>query len=228
MKGLRIFITLGLVVFVSFLSGGCSFIKNAQRADMLERQNMVLRMKIKDLKGQRQELPDINQDLQKKDKRLSELEQAKADLEAKLWKEMEESKASIEMNERGLVLTFLAEVFFDSGKNILRSPAKESLLKVAEVLNSDIVESHVAVEGFTDNVPITKSGWISNWELSTARSLSVLHFLIDEAQVDPYRLSAVGYGAFRPIATNDTTSGRQKNRRVEIVILPSTITKIRE
>ncbi|PIQ87934.1 MAG: hypothetical protein COV73_01520 [Candidatus Omnitrophica bacterium CG11_big_fil_rev_8_21_14_0_20_43_6] len=82
------------------------------------------------------------------------------------------------------------------------------------------------MEGHTDNVPISKSGWKSNWELSTARALSVLHYLAGEQGVSPERLSAIGYGEYRPLASNETADGRKQNRRVEIVILPN-ITKVK-
>ena len=62
----------------------------------------------------------------------------------------------------------------------------------------------------------------SNWELSTARATNVLHFM-EEQGLHPERMSATGYGEYRPVAENDTKEGRQRNRRVEIVILPDSI-----
>ena len=85
----------------------------------------------------------------------------------------------------------------------------------------------IGIEGHTDNEPIKYSGWKSNWELSTARALSVLHYLIDEKGVAPIRVSAIGYGEYRPIASNSNKEGRQANRRVEIVILPN-VSKVTE
>ena len=84
---------------------------------------------------------------------------------------------------------------------------------------------NIGIEGHTDNEPIEYSGWKSNWELSTARALSVLHYLADQEGIAPQRLSAVGYGEYKPVASNDTKEGRRLNRRVEIVILPK-ITKV--
>ncbi|MCK5081464.1 MAG: OmpA family protein, partial [Candidatus Omnitrophica bacterium] len=86
-----------------------------------------------------------------------------------------------------------------------------------------VSDLNVGIEGHTDNVPITHSGWKSNWELSTARALSVLHHLEDNEGISPKRLSATGYGEFRPVASNATKAGKQDNRRVEIVILPKTM-----
>ena len=85
---------------------------------------------------------------------------------------------------------------------------------------------NVGIEGHTDNVPIKYSGWKSNWELSSARAMSVLHYLIDDHGINPPRLSATGYGEYHPVETNDTAEGRQKNRRVEIVILPKTTKQV--
>ena len=79
----------------------------------------------------------------------------------------------------------------------------------------------MGIEGHTDNQPIKRSGWKSNWELSTARALSVLHYLGDKSVAEP-RLAAIGYGEYKPALLPMTIpkQGRQKNRRVEIVILP--------
>lgn len=98
----------------------------------------------------------------------------------------------------------MSEVFFDSGKDIIREDGKESIRKVAEVLNRDVPESNFAIEGHTDNQSIKYSGWKSNWELSSARALAVLHYFVDECKVVPTRLSTNGYGEFRPVVVNDT------------------------
>ena len=86
---------------------------------------------------------------------------------------------------------------------------------------------NVGIEGHTDNQPIKLSGWKTNWELSSSRALSVLHYLVKQKGIAPERLSANGYGEFHPVDSNDTKEGRQLNRRVEIVILPQ-LTKVKE
>jgi len=116
--------------------------------------------------------------VKEKEGQVSSLELAKEELAKSLEKELGDYKAKLEMTERGLVLTFLAEVFFDSGKAIIKNDAKASLAKVSEVLNKDVPDSPVAVEGHTDNVPIKYSGWKSNWELSTARPVAVRHHFV--------------------------------------------------
>lgn len=150
------------------------------------------------------------------------LQKAQEELEGRLKNEIKDSEVKVEMLERGLVITFVAEVLFDSGKAELRKGTSEKLAKVSRVLNTTVKDLNVGIEGHTDNVPIKHSGWKSNWELSTARALSVLHRLVNDQAVDPTRLSATGFGEFKPVASNDTAQGRQKNRRVEIVILPET------
>lgn len=159
------------------------------------------------------------------ERELSELEKAKLELENALKKEIGNYKAKLEMTERGLVVTFLSEVFFDSGKDLIKEDGKKSIRKVAEVLNRGVIDSAVAVEGHTDDDPIKYSGWKSNWELSSARALAVLHFLVDECQINPERLSANAYGQYHPVGVNDSPGNKQKNRRVEIVILPSNLSK---
>ncbi len=154
---------------------------------------------------------------------MSELERAKEELEKRLQDEINKNEVKVEMQGKGLVITFVSEVLFNSGKAKLRKDSYSKLDKVADVLNTTVADLNVGIEGHTDNQPIKKSGWKSNWELSTARALSVLHYLSDKSVSEP-RLAAIGYGEYKPAASNDTKEGRQKNRRVEIVILPKTET----
>ena len=154
---------------------------------------------------------------------MNELERAKGELEKRLQDEINNKQVKVEMQNKGLVITFVSEVLFDSGKAKLRKDSYLKLDKVADVLNTTVADLNVGIEGHTDNRPIKRSGWKSNWELSTARALSVLHYLSEKNVAEP-RLAAIGYGEYKPVASNDTREGRQKNRRVEIVILPKTET----
>lgn len=186
-----------VVVFISLSLAGCTFIfQKGRRSDM--------------------------EKIEKLSQQLDELNQAKRLLEDKLSKEIKDKQVKLEMMEKGLVITFVADILFDSGKAKIRQGSYDSLDKVAMVLNDNVPGLNVGVEGHTDNVPIKVSGWKSNWELSTARALSVLHYLVDKKGVYPGRVSAIGYGEYHPVASNDTMEGRKMNRRVEIVILPKT------
>lgn len=131
------------------------------------------------------------------------------------------------MMEKGLVITVVGDMLFDSGKSKIREEAYPLLDKVAYVLKENMAGFNIGIEGYTDNVPIRHSNWKSNWELSTARSLSVLHYLVKEKGISPQRLSAIGFGEYRPVASNETKEGRSLNRRVEIVIQPK-LAKVQE
>ena len=156
---------------------------------------------------------------------IEELEQAKRMLENRLTKEIGDKQVLLQLSKGGLVITMTNDILFDSGKAELKRDAKPVLKKVAGVLKEAVPERSIGVEGHTDNVPIKHSSWKSNWELSAARATSVLHYLIDQCGIKPQKLSAIGYGEFRPIASNNTRAGRARNRRVEIIILPKEMTK---
>ena len=169
-------------------------------------------------KGRRTDIEKIS----KLKNELSDLERAKQELEDQLKKEIADKQVNVDMTDRGLVVTFVAEVLFDSGKADLRADSLPKLDKVASVLNTTVKDLNVQVEGHTDNDPIKRSGWKSNWELSAHRALSVLHHLTDQQGVAPERLNIAGFGEYHPVTSNATKEGKQKNRRVEIVILPKT------
>ncbi|MBN2121382.1 MAG: OmpA family protein [Candidatus Omnitrophica bacterium] len=197
------------------LPGCCTALKErANRADQLEKQVVLLKTQLADL------------DKEKKEE-VSDLERAQRELERRLKDQLSQYKAKLEMTEKGLVVTFLAEVFFDSGKNDIKEESKPILGEVAQVLNKDVPSSLVNIEGHTDTDPIKYSGWQSNWELASGRALSVLHYFVDECGLKPERLSATSYGEFKPVADNDTKESKQKNRRVEIIILPGELTKVK-
>jgi len=191
-----------LVILVSIALAGCTFIfQSGRRSDV---------RKIHELTDQ-----------------LDELSRAKRILEGKLAQEIGDKQVRLEMMEKGLVITVVGDLLFDSGKAKIRSEAYPVLDKVSSVLKENVPKLNVGIEGHTDDQPIRQSGWKSNWELSTARALSVLHYLANEKGISPTRLSAIGYGEYRPVASNDTKDSRQLNRRVEIVILPE-FTKVKE
>ncbi|MBI4322651.1 MAG: OmpA family protein [Candidatus Omnitrophica bacterium] len=153
---------------------------------------------------------------QLKSEEAQSLRQAKSMLDQRL----SSPDISVGFDERGLIVRVLDTVLFDSGKAKLRKEAYAVLEQVASVLNKEAVDQPIAVEGHTDNEPIKHSGWKDNWELSLARARSVLTYLVQERRVAPARVSTVGYGEYRPIASNETPEGRRANRRVEIVVLP--------
>ena len=191
-----------LIGLIIFSLSGCTFIfQKGRRSDV---------QKIEELQAQ-----------------LDELNQARKLLEDKLAQEIQDKQVKLKMMEKGLVITVVGDLLFDSGKDKIRPEANSLLNKVATVLKENVPQFNVGIEGHTDNVPIKHSNWKSNWELSSARALSVLHYMANKEGISPDRLSAIGYGEYRPVSSNETRQGRQSNRRVEIVILPQ-ITKVKE
>lgn len=118
--------------------------------------------------------------------------------------------------ERGLVVRFLDTVLFDMAKANLRPDSLAILDRVARVLQK--VPNQVAVEGHTDNLPIQTREFPSNWWLSTARANRVVEYFANQHHIAPERLSAVGYGEYRPLVPNSSAANRAQNRRVEILI----------
>ncbi|QQR90109.1 MAG: OmpA family protein [Myxococcales bacterium] len=109
-------------------------------------------------------------------------------------------------------------ILFDSGKAVLKKDGEATLAKVAEVLKT-INDREFQITGHTDNVPIRSARFPSNWELSTARAVNVLKFLVNSG-MDRQMLSAAGYAFTQPVAPNDSKESRAKNRRIEIVLMP--------
>jgi chemotaxis protein MotB len=122
----------------------------------------------------------------------------------------------IKQGDDWLELEMKSNVLFYSGESRLETTAVSIIGKVANILSTSA--NPIQVEGFTDNNPINTPKFPSNWELSAARAASVVH-LLDRYGLDPSRMSAIGYGEFKPIADNSTEQGRQKNRRVVLVVL---------
>lgn len=122
---------------------------------------------------------------------------------------------------KGVVYISLADnMLFKTGSYAISDRAMETLGKIAKIIK-DYKDYDVVVEGNTDNVPISRTNIRNNWDLSALRASSVVQTLQEKFGVDPSRLSAAGRGEYRPIADNTTESGRQRNRRTEIIITPN-------
>jgi chemotaxis protein MotB len=122
----------------------------------------------------------------------------------------------VSRDREGIRITIKSPVLFDSGKADLRTNASPVLEELVAILADS--PNVVVVEGHTDNVPIHNERFPSNWELSTARAISVARFLFENGGFDPARFTVAGYGEHHPVRSNDTPEGRQENRRVEILL----------
>lgn len=145
----------------------------------------------------------------------SQLNQLSDQVESAFADLIEDRDIAINGNETWVEISLSSSLLFDSGSAQPNSRALPILQEVAGILSG--YENPVHVEGFTDNVPINSELYRSNWELSAARSATVVRLLASEG-VDPERLAAVGYAEFQPIAANDSVEGRSENRRVVIVV----------
>lgn len=123
----------------------------------------------------------------------------------------------LQMQERGLVVRFAEQVFFDLGEATLKPEALHILGSIASTLRD--LPNPLRVEGHTDNWPIQTTRFPSNWELSVHRATAVVRHLIEKEGFDPQKLSALGYAEHRPVRPNDSAINRALNRRVDIVIL---------
>ncbi len=142
---------------------------------------------------------------------------AKQKIEGMLKEKGVSGKVEVSVEERGLVVSLKETLLFDRGSAQINPASREIIKKIGEVLLK--MPNAIRVEGHTCNLPIKTAQFPSNWELSTNRATNVLRYLVDEVKFPPQKLSATGYGEFRPLAPNTTEDNRQKNRRVDIVVL---------
>lgn len=166
------------------------------------------------------QLPDIIQRrrLEAQRRELERLTRISADLVQALGPLVKSGKVRITQTGQGISIEIDTSVLFEEGDAALQLDALEPLRQVAAVLKDD--RHAVQVEGHTDTTPIATPRFASNWELSAVRAGSVVRLLAD-AGIAPSRLTVLGYGDTRPVASNDTAEGRARNRRVAITILPT-------
>ncbi len=190
---------------------GCS---RQKELDRINRQQSGTIMNLND------EVNRLNSEMDGLMRSRSALESTKTVLEQRLQQELAKGDLQVEMNEKGLVVTVLSNILFDSGKTQLKSSSIQTLHKVGQILKNQVPNNMILVEGHTDTDPIRHSSFKSNWDLSSLRAVEVVHYFVNEITIDPNRLVASGYGEFKPVAPNTNATGKAKNRRVEIIISP--------
>ena len=175
------------------------------------------------------ELRAKEEELRVKAKRMDDLDgrlRAQTDAMSSLRKKISDALVSVRaedltITERdGKIYVSLSEkLLFASGSAKVDPKGKEALGKLATVLgsNSDI---NVMVEGHTDSIPVKSSKYADNWDLSTARAVSIVRLLTNTYSVPPERVEAAGRGQYQPIAENTNPEGRARNRRTEIILVP--------
>lgn len=131
------------------------------------------------------------------------------------------SYINLESDQKGLLLVFRDDLLFDQGKANLKPSVRDLLFSIANILKD--YDKKIRIEGHTDDIPIKNKHFASNWELSAARAISVVKYFTEELppnhRMPPNRFEVAGLAEFSPVAPNDTAENKQKNRRIEIIII---------
>jgi chemotaxis protein MotB len=185
----------------------------------------------KDREASQQRVTAAQQDLKATQSEIEQLRQQRAEAERRLAmvKELTEkfkamiTSGKLELIERRgrMIVKMPAEVLFPSGSAELSPEGKTTLTQVAAVLRGD-PKRRLMVAGHTDSQPIADANYRSNWELSAERAVTVTEFLIG-AGLRPGNLAAAGFAQYDPIGNNGSAAGRKENRRIELVIEPTTL-----
>ena len=168
----------------------------------------------------RSEILRLNQELDGTASLRGDLQKAMPEVEKMLAAQILRGDVRVVLGSKGLVITILDHALFDPDETQFTSAGEETLGKIASVLSLDLSKNRVTLEGHTDNQPIEDAGGVTNWEYSIGRATAVLHYFIDVKELSPERFGVAGYAEYRPVDSDATEEGRDRNRRVEIVIAP--------
>ena len=198
------------------------------------RQNLeTLKMDVNNFQDQIAALQEENKALQseakalerQKEEEMREMRGTYEDLLADMKSEIENGKITITQLRGKLKVNMLDEILFDSGRITIKPQGVEVLDRVGNIL-LNVKDRAINIEGHTDNVPIgadLSKQYPTNWELSAARASNVARYLQEKIGMNPSLLSAIGYGEYQPVASNETEEGQARNRRIEIVLVPKEI-----
>ncbi len=148
--------------------------------------------------------------------RALEAETIIAEIEAFLAEMDLEGEVELRLDERGVVMELPDYIFFERARADLRPEALSILDKFSDLFHR--LDRNIIVEGHTCNLPINVPEFPSNWELSVMRAVRVTRYLVEEQELEPYRLTATGYGEYQPLEPNLTPEARSRNRRVTMVV----------
>lgn len=140
-------------------------------------------------------------------------------MESALAPQIANGTVAITLGRGGLLISLSSAGFFHSGSAKPIASSLPALNKIGQAIATTPYD--VRIEGHTDNVPIHNAEYSDNWELSTARATVLTRLFIQEDHIVPTRLSAAGYAQYHPVASNLTAAGRSRNRRVDIIVLPT-------
>jgi chemotaxis protein MotB len=167
------------------------------------------------LSASRVELEQLRKERAEADRMLAAFKDATEKLKAMI----DAGTLEVTMRNGAMVVRLPAEVLFPSGSAELSEKGQIAVIEVGVILKQ-FPDRRFLVVGHTDDVPLKSAQYRNNYELSTARAVTVTEFLV-KAGMQPKRLIAAGHGEHDPVADNKSPAGRQKNRRIEIVLLPT-------
>jgi chemotaxis protein MotB len=209
--------------------------KVAHRIDVEAREARVLVLTKKleslgqDVSRLETERGNLGGELESAKKRMEELRKAQVQAEARAaqfrklvtqFKSLTDAgKLQVEIRENRMIVRLGDKILFDPGKTDLKPEGKDALTQVTGVLKG-LQNRNFQIAGHTDNIPIKSAKFRSNWDLSTARAVEVLNFMV-AAGMEAKRVSAAGYADTSPVAGNDTPENKAKNRRIEITLVPN-------
>jgi chemotaxis protein MotB len=188
---------------------------NAELTERLQQMGVNVEDSQKNVKNLNQQV----EELRAKERQAQARLQTFRDMLGKFKRMIESGELRVRIQRGRMVVELSENILFDSGKSDLKKQGQSALAEVARVLTS-IGNREFQITGHTDNVPIKSARFPSNWELSTARALTVARYLAAQGVPDN-RLSAAGYADTQPVASNDTPEERAQNRRIEIVLMPN-------
>ena len=188
--------------------------KIAELEDEIKNLNDQLEQLAKEAGLTKKELDELRAE---KAKRMKELQVYK-DLFARLKELVDAGTIKLQFRRGRVVVKMASEILFASGKSQLKDEAAAALTTVAEAL-AQVPDRDFLAAGYTDNVPIKTAKFSNNWELSTARAISVVTFMIEHG-MPADRIGAAGFGENDPIGDNSTDEGKALNRRIEIILMP--------
>jgi chemotaxis protein MotB len=201
-----------------------------KKGKQLGDENKVMKQKLlslgQDLGKLKTQAGTLGATLTQKEKQIADLLEAErkrlamyADLKNKFKKMIDAGQLKVEVRKGRMNVKMSDRILFDSGKDQLKKEGKVALAEVTKILAA-IPGRSFQVAGHTDNVPIKKGKFQSNWELSASRGVNVVKFMIENG-MDAKRVSAAGYAESDPVGDNTTDDGKMLNRRIEITLVPT-------